>query len=297
MTMQTTTTTPKKSLPLVAPHTTAADLDVDVDAELRAFEQAERERIGIKAERRQWADNMLDLKMKKSERASVTLLISGLTAAQDFLTEGALRGLGYKVQYFGMSDNRGAPDRQRVRQPRPVQPHLFHGRQPGAAPHRPPRQAGDDRQGDRQELRLRHRRRVRPLPLRHVRHRVPQGPPRRRLRRLPRAALPAAGRPLAGHRRGRRPGDEPRVLHRHHQGHRLRRRAQRPRLPHPPLRGRGRRHQRRPRGGEEDRLRGALRPHQHLSSRSTRRGRCSSRSRSTSSAPRPRPRSSASSGP
>jgi predicted nucleotide-binding protein (sugar kinase/HSP70/actin superfamily) len=37
----------------------------------------------------------------------VTLLISGLTAAQDFLVEGALGGLGYKVQYFGMSDNRG----------------------------------------------------------------------------------------------------------------------------------------------------------------------------------------------
>jgi len=106
MTMQ-TTTTQKKSLPIVAAHKTAADLDIDVDAELLAFEQAERERIGIKAERRQWADNMLDLKMKKSERASVTLLISGLTAAQDFLTEGALRSLGYKVHYFGMSNNRG----------------------------------------------------------------------------------------------------------------------------------------------------------------------------------------------
>ncbi len=106
MTMQTTTTL-KKSLPIVPSHKTAADLDVDVDAELLAFEQAERERLGIKAERRQWADNMLDLKMKKSERASVTLLISGLTAAQDFLTEGALRGLGYNVQYFGMSNNRG----------------------------------------------------------------------------------------------------------------------------------------------------------------------------------------------
>src|SRR5262245_27988864 len=85
----------------------ASDLDVDVEAELRAFEEAERERLGIKAERRQWADNMLDLKMTRKERDHVTLLISGLTAAQDFLIEGALKGLGYKVEYFGMSDNAG----------------------------------------------------------------------------------------------------------------------------------------------------------------------------------------------
>jgi predicted nucleotide-binding protein (sugar kinase/HSP70/actin superfamily) len=106
MSMQ-TIATPKKSLPIVPAHKTAADLDVDIDAELRAFEAAERERLGIKTERRQWADNMLHSEMKKSERAHVTLLISGLTAAQDFLTEGALRGLGYKVEYFGMSNNKG----------------------------------------------------------------------------------------------------------------------------------------------------------------------------------------------
>jgi predicted nucleotide-binding protein (sugar kinase/HSP70/actin superfamily) len=81
--------------------------DVDIEAELKAFEEAERERLGIKAERRQWVDDMLDLKMTKKEKKHVTLLISGLTAAQDFLCEGALRGLGYNVKYFGMSDNRG----------------------------------------------------------------------------------------------------------------------------------------------------------------------------------------------
>src|ERR1700761_1210161 len=101
MTMQSqATTAPKKSLPIVAAHKTAADLDVDVEAELLAFEQAERERLGIKADRAQWVDNMLKPKMTKSERENVTLLISGLTAAQDFLTEGALRGLGYNVEYF-----------------------------------------------------------------------------------------------------------------------------------------------------------------------------------------------------
>jgi predicted nucleotide-binding protein (sugar kinase/HSP70/actin superfamily) len=81
--------------------------DIDVDAALRAFEEAERERLGIRAERKQWVDTMLDPKMKKAERGHVTILQSGLTAAQDFLVEGALSGLGYKVQYFGMADNSG----------------------------------------------------------------------------------------------------------------------------------------------------------------------------------------------
>src|SRR5215218_5148575 len=100
--------TPKTRLPLVNNKAPAAsDIDIDIEAELRAFEEAERERLGIKAERRQWTDNMLQPKMTKKERAHVTLLISGLTAAQDFLTEGALKGLGYNVEYFGMSDNAG----------------------------------------------------------------------------------------------------------------------------------------------------------------------------------------------
>lgn len=95
---------PKKSLPIV---TKPELLDVDVEAEMRAWEQAERERLGIKAERKQWVDEMLAPEVKREERDNVTLLISGLTAAQDFLVEGALRGLGYKVQYIGMSDNAG----------------------------------------------------------------------------------------------------------------------------------------------------------------------------------------------
>jgi predicted nucleotide-binding protein (sugar kinase/HSP70/actin superfamily) len=94
----------KKSLPIAGARATDP---VDIEAELRAFEEAERERLGLKKERRQWADDMLDLKMTRKERDNVTLLISGLTAAQDFLCEGALRGLGYNVRYFGISDNAG----------------------------------------------------------------------------------------------------------------------------------------------------------------------------------------------
>jgi predicted nucleotide-binding protein (sugar kinase/HSP70/actin superfamily) len=79
--------------------------DVDVEAALRAFEESERERLGIKSDRAQWVDTMLKPKVRKAERESITILQSGLTAAQDFLVEGALSGLGYKVKYIGMADN------------------------------------------------------------------------------------------------------------------------------------------------------------------------------------------------
>lgn len=106
--MTQTATPSKKSLPLVNGGKKASPvLDEALEAELRAFEEAERERLGIQADRRQWADNMLNLKMTKKERDHVTILTGGLTAAQDFFVEGALRGLGYKVELFGVADNAG----------------------------------------------------------------------------------------------------------------------------------------------------------------------------------------------
>ncbi len=110
MTMNPVVASSKKSLPVFGQAPAAAqapEVDIDIEAELRAFEESERARLGMKAERKQWTDDMLKPKMTKKERANVTLLISGLTAAQDFLTEGALKGLGYNVKYFGMSDNAG----------------------------------------------------------------------------------------------------------------------------------------------------------------------------------------------
>lgn len=99
--------TPKKSLPVVNGGGQKNPLDDALEAELRAYEQAERERLGIQTERRQWADNMLKPEMTKKERANVTILVSGLTAAQDFFVEGALHGIGYHVKFFGVADNAG----------------------------------------------------------------------------------------------------------------------------------------------------------------------------------------------
>jgi predicted nucleotide-binding protein (sugar kinase/HSP70/actin superfamily) len=93
--------------PIAAKSAAPDVVDVDVEAELKAWEDAERERLGMREDRRQWADGMLKPTMTKAEKSKVTLLISGLTAAQDFLTEGALRGLGYNVTYFGVANSAG----------------------------------------------------------------------------------------------------------------------------------------------------------------------------------------------
>lgn len=107
MTMESQPLGRKMHLPVIGatPAVRADDVDIDVEAELRAWEEAERERLGIRADRRQWVDNMLKPEMTRAERAGVTLLISGLTAAQDFFVEGALRGQGYNVENIGMADS------------------------------------------------------------------------------------------------------------------------------------------------------------------------------------------------
>lgn len=92
----------KKSLPIAGKLETISE---DIERELREFEDSERERLGLKKARKQWVDTMLKPEMTRKERENVTLLIGGLTAAQDFLIEGALRGLGYKVEYMAIPDN------------------------------------------------------------------------------------------------------------------------------------------------------------------------------------------------
>lgn len=95
MTMQTertvNSTAAKKKLPI-------AGQALDLDAELAKFEQEERKRLGLDGHVEQWVEEMVGLGFKKSERAKVTLLIGGLTIAQDYLIGGGFRGIGYNVQ-------------------------------------------------------------------------------------------------------------------------------------------------------------------------------------------------------
>ena len=98
----------RRSLPLVSSNKAIKNRDADTVAEeLEKFEAAERERLGIKAKRKQWVDTMLTPNVTREERDNVTLLISGLTKAQDFMVEGALRGQGYNVRDIGCPDQDG----------------------------------------------------------------------------------------------------------------------------------------------------------------------------------------------
>ncbi len=80
-------------------------IDGELAAELASFEAAERARLGLEPAREHWTDKMTAPEMKRSERERVTLLVSGLTDVQDSLIEGALKGLGYKVQCLETPDN------------------------------------------------------------------------------------------------------------------------------------------------------------------------------------------------
>lgn len=85
---------PKSKLPVI-----------DVDAELRAFEQEERKRLGLDQQQEHWLEEMAGLTFTKSERSHITLLIGGLTMAHDFLIEGGLKGVGYNVQMLDAPNN------------------------------------------------------------------------------------------------------------------------------------------------------------------------------------------------
>jgi hypothetical protein len=258
-----TTKAQKTRLPLVG-DATSIKADIDIEAELKAFEESERERLGIKSERRQWVDNMLNPKVTRKERDHVTLLISGLTAAQDFLVEGALKGLGYKVHYFGMSDNAGLQTGKEFGNRGQCNPtyftvgslvkHLIDLR---------------DKQGIS----------TKDIIEKYVFFTAGAcGPCRFGMYVTEyRKALRDAGfdgfRVMLFQQTGglsQATGDdvgpraEPVVLHRDHQVPRVRRRAERARLPHPPLRGRAGRHE--PRHGERQAnpLQGALRADEHL---------------------------------
>jgi predicted nucleotide-binding protein (sugar kinase/HSP70/actin superfamily) len=74
------------------------DQALDMDAELKAFEQAERARLGLDAHVEQWVDKMAGQTFTKTEKSHITLLVSGLTIAHDHFVEGALRGVGYNVE-------------------------------------------------------------------------------------------------------------------------------------------------------------------------------------------------------
>ena len=71
---------------------------IDVDAELRAFEEEERKRLGLDGKTEQWVEDMANLTFTKREKSKITMLVGGLTMAQDYFVEAGLSGVGYTVQ-------------------------------------------------------------------------------------------------------------------------------------------------------------------------------------------------------
>lgn len=77
-----------------------------IEAELLKFEAEERKRLGLSDDviKQHWYDPVPS-GFTKDQRAHTTLLVSGLTMAQDMFVTSALRGLGYKVEYMDCPDN------------------------------------------------------------------------------------------------------------------------------------------------------------------------------------------------
>src|ERR1700687_3549737 len=78
---------------------------LDIEAELKKFEEEERKRPGLDERIAHWVEDMAGLTFTKREKATITLLVGGLTLAHDFLVEGGLKGVGYNVQMMEAPNN------------------------------------------------------------------------------------------------------------------------------------------------------------------------------------------------
>ena len=71
---------------------------VDIDAELRAFEEAERKRLGLDGKTEQWIDDMANLTFTKKEKAQHHAPRQRPDDGARLLHRGRARGIGYNVQ-------------------------------------------------------------------------------------------------------------------------------------------------------------------------------------------------------
>src|SRR5229473_1906123 len=159
----------------------------EIDAMLEAFEAAERKRLQLDQEPvEQWSDPNPQT-FTRAQRDSTTILFGGLTLAHDEILTAALGGRRYHVLELDVPNNDALRFGKEFGNRGQCNPTYF--------------TVGNL---------VKH--------LVHLRHGIPQGAPRRRLRRLPRDVVPAAGRPPPGERR--RSGSRVRaeVLHHHPAG-------------------------------------------------------------------------------
>jgi predicted nucleotide-binding protein (sugar kinase/HSP70/actin superfamily) len=91
---------PKIKLPVIG----SPPPEFDLDAELKKFEDEQREILGLEGAPAQWRDDNPQ-RFTKDQRHHTTILVGGLTMAHDYLIKGALSGLGYKVESLDCADN------------------------------------------------------------------------------------------------------------------------------------------------------------------------------------------------
>lgn len=91
-------------IPLQPVHEPWGETGLDTDAEIARFEAEERARLGLRPQPVHWRDPV-PRHFSESQRAHTTILCGGLTVAHDRLIEGALLGMGYRIQPLDQPDN------------------------------------------------------------------------------------------------------------------------------------------------------------------------------------------------
>jgi hypothetical protein len=81
------------------------DDSLGIAEELAKFESAERERLGLPlGSDEHWSDRAVNV-FTKEQRANTTVLLSGLSIAQDMFLQAALQGVGYNTLSLDCPDN------------------------------------------------------------------------------------------------------------------------------------------------------------------------------------------------
>src|SRR5882757_380288 len=76
----------------------------DIEAEVQAYEAAERKRLGLDPEPvRHWHDAN-PKEFTRSQRADTTILLGGLTIAQDTLLQAAWEAIHYRIEVLPCPD-------------------------------------------------------------------------------------------------------------------------------------------------------------------------------------------------
>ncbi len=139
---------------------------------------------------------------RREERDRVTILFGGLTWKHEEMIKAVFRGSGYQCQNMPTPIVADFQAGKEYRKQRPVQPHLLHGREPGAVS-AGPRATGAFAPADHRRLCILYGGLLRSVPLRHVRSGISIRPAECGLRWVPRFALPADRRYQGSKRRAR----------------------------------------------------------------------------------------------